>query len=91
MQPGCYQLDANETFVPLNSMANLTPFSQLLTEHLHARRTETARNMMVNAVKTAQKEIKSMMFQKIQEGVGARGVSILATKNIIDSVKVTLK
>lgn len=35
-----------------------------------------------------QKQIKSLMFKYIREGVGARGVSILATKTIIDSIKV---
>ena len=38
-----------------------------------------------------QRDIKVLMFKYIQEGVGARGVSILATKTIIDSIKVKCK
>ena len=71
-------------------MSSLSPLSQELAEHLSARRTETARNMLVDAVMSVQKEIKALMFKYIQEGVGARGVSILATKTIIDSLKVQL-
>ena len=36
----------------------------------------------------AQDEVKMLMFKYIQIGVEARGVSVLATKNIIDAVKV---
>ena len=35
-----------------------------------------------------QAKIKHLMFKYIEIGVGARGVSIIATKNIIDAVKV---
>ena len=35
-----------------------------------------------------QAEVKMLMFKYIQIGVQARGVSVLATKNIIDAVKV---
>jgi hypothetical protein len=69
-------------------MSFLSPLSQELARHLSARRTETARNMLVDAVMQVQKKIKALMFKYIQEGVGARGVSILATKTIIDSIKV---
>jgi len=34
-----------------------------------------------------QAKIKHLMFKYIEIGVGARGVSIIATKNIIDAVK----
>merc|ERR1719430_780786 len=34
-----------------------------------------------------QEKIKLLMFKYIREGVGSRGVSILATKTIIDSIK----
>ena len=44
--------------------------------------------MLVDEVMKVQKQIKGLMFKYIQEGVGARGVSILATKTIIDSIKV---
>ena len=44
--------------------------------------------MLVDEVTTVQKKIKALMFQYIKEGVGARGVSVLATRTIIDSIKV---
>ena len=44
--------------------------------------------MLVDAVMNVQRKIKVLMFKYIQEGVGARGVSVLATKTIIDSIKV---
>ena len=44
--------------------------------------------MLVDEVMTVQKKIKVLMFKFIEEGVGARGVSVLATKTIIDSIKV---
>ena len=44
--------------------------------------------MLVDEVMIVQKKIKALMFKYIQQGVGARGVSVLATKTIIDSIKV---
>ena len=44
--------------------------------------------MLVDEVMTVQKKIKALLFKYIQEGVGARGVSVLATETIIDSIKV---
>ena len=53
-----------------------------------ARRTETARNILVNLIKEVQTKIKMLLFKYIEKGVAERGVSIKATQNIIDSVKV---
>ena len=44
--------------------------------------------MLVDEVMQVQKKIKALMFKYIKEGVGAHGVSVLATKTIIDSIKV---
>jgi len=87
IQPTCYQLDSPSPIVTALTMASLSPLSQQLAGHLAARRTETARNLLVDEVMNVQRQIKGLMFKYIQEGVGARGVSILATKTIIDSIK----
>ena len=71
-----------------HTQESLTPLAQDLAHHLTARRTETARTILVGAVMEVQKKIKALMFKYIREGVGSRGVSILATKTIIDSIKV---
>jgi len=88
IHPTCYQLDSSTTIPSPHSMSSLSPLSQELAKHLSARRTETARTMLVDAVRKVQKKTKALMFKYIQEGVGARGVSVLATKTIIDSIKV---
>ena len=56
--------------------------------NLLARRTETARNILLKIVKDVQKKIKVLLFKYIEKGVGERGFSLMATKSIIDSVKV---
>ena len=88
IHPTCYQLDSPSTILSPHSMSSLSPLSHELAGHLSARRTETARNILVDMVMKVQRDIKVLMFKYIQEGVGARGVSILATKTIIDSIKV---
>ena len=57
-------------------------------DNLLARRTETARNILLNMIRDVQDKIKILMFKYIEKGVGERGVSLMATKSIIDSVKV---
>merc|ERR1711892_1296515 len=88
IHPTCYQLDSPSNILLPHSKSPVSPLSQELSRHLSARRTETARNMLVDAVMNVQRKIKVQMFKYIQEGVGARGVSVLATKTIIDSIKV---
>ena len=70
---------------------NLTKFSsttRVVIENLLTRRTEKARNILIKTLMNTQAKIKHLMFKYIEIGVGARGVSIIATKNIIDAVKV---
>jgi len=87
IHPTCYELDSPSPILNPDTMSSRSPLSNQLAENLSARRTETARNMLVDEVMKVQKQIKGLMFKYIQEGVGARGVSILATKTIIDSIK----
>lgn len=86
LHPACYQLDPplpqDETPPPLDSRQ-----AKELWGHLKARRTESARNLLVGLIRQVQDSSKAMMFRHIQEGVAARGVSIAATKQIIDSIK----
>lgn len=90
LHPQCYQLE-----VPLlQEEGELLPPPNLNSEqarelwgHLKARRTESARNLLVGLIKQIQAGNKRMMFHYIEEGVAARGVSIAATRNIIDSIK----
>ena len=67
----------------------MSPLARDLADNLIHRRTERARNSLVAALMRVQAEVKMLMFKYIQIGVEARGVSVLATKNIIDAVKVT--
>ena len=66
----------------------MSPLARDLADNLIHRRTERARNSLVTALMRVQDEVKMLMFKYIQIGVEARGVSVLATKNIIDAVKV---
>ena len=66
----------------------MSPLARDLADNLIHRRTERARNSLVTALMRVQDEVKMLMFKYIQIGVQARGVSVLATKNIIDAVKV---
>ena len=69
-------------------MSRLSLLSRDLVDNLLNRRTEKARNMLIKELVSVQKQVKFLMFKYIELGVGARGVSVLATKNIIDAVKV---
>ena len=68
----------------------MTPLARDIADNLIQRRTERARNTLVTAIMRVQAEVKMLMFKYIQIGVQARGVSVLATKNIIDAVKVRI-
>ena len=65
-----------------------SPLAREIAQNLLDRRTEKARNILVNSLMEVQDSVKTLMFKYIEIGVGARGVSVLATKKIIDSVKV---
>jgi len=54
---------------------------------LEARRSETARNLLLRRVGEVTRLNKKLMFKVLEEEVGLRGVSIAATKNIIDAIK----
>eukprot|EP00092_Neocalanus_flemingeri_P102857 GFUD01131575.1.p1 GENE.GFUD01131575.1~~GFUD01131575.1.p1 ORF type:complete len:318 (-),score=108.38 GFUD01131575.1:93-1046(-) len=86
LHPTCYQLDPPSATNHISS-SPISPVSQVIAEHLMARRTETARNILVKLIKDAKEMIKILMFKYIEKSVGESGVSIMATKSIIDSVK----
>lgn len=92
IHPSCYQdsppiiQNNNENEEPLD-LSKLSLLSRDLVDNLLNRRTEKARNMLIKELVSVQKQVKFLMFKYIELGVGARGVSVLATKNIIDAVK----
>merc|ERR1711978_247652 len=90
IHPSCYQ-DSPPIATSGSSEIDLqaaSPLARDLAVNLLDRRTEKARNILISALMEAQESVKLLMFKYIEIGVGARGVSILATKKIIDSVKV---
>jgi len=87
LHPTCYQMDSPSTINYTTSISVISPISKDMADNLSARRTETARNILVNLIREVQEKIKVLMFKYIEKNVGERGVSIMATKNIIDSVK----
>ena len=101
VHPSCYEdsppsssssgraSEARSLTQPLEA-APMSALARDLEDNLTHRRTERARNLLVDALMQVQDEVKMLMFKYIQIGVGARGVSVLATKNIIDAVKVSL-
>jgi len=89
IHPTCYQ-DSPPTFTSDSSEIDLqtaSPLAREIAQNLLDRRTEKARNILVNSLMEVQDSVKTLMFKYIEIGVGARGVSVLATKKIIDSVK----
>ena len=97
VHPSCYQDAPPSASTPASSRASearsldlglMSPLARDLADNLIHRRTERARNSLVTALMRVQDEVKMLMFKYIQIGVQARGVSVLATKNIIDAVKV---
>jgi len=83
LHPTCYQLQSPST----TSSSSITRSSLDMKNNLLARRTETARNMLLKMVEETQDEIKVLMFKFIEKGVGEKGVSLEATKKIIDTFK----
>jgi len=92
VHPSCYQ-DSPPSASSRASEARsldlglMSPLARDIADNLIQRRTERARNSLVSAIMRVQAEVKMLMFKYIQIGVQARGVSVLATKNIIDAVK----
>lgn len=64
-----------------------SPLARDLARNLLERRTEKARNILISALMETQDKVKFLMFKYMETGVGARGVSVLATRKIIDSLK----
>merc|ERR1719232_2425488 len=93
VHPSCYQDSPPSAASSRSSEARsldlglMSPLARDLADNLIHRRTERARNSLVAALMRVQAEVKMLMFKYIQIGVEARGVSVLATKNIIDAVK----
>ena len=90
IHPSCYQ-DSPPAFTFDSSEIDLqtaSPLAREIAQNLLDRRTEKARNILVKSLMEVQDSVKTLMFKYIEIGVGARGVSVLATKKIIDSVKV---
>jgi len=84
LHPSCYQLELPSTNT---SSSPISRTSLDMKKNLLARKTETARNILLKMVKQVQEKIKVLMFKYIEKGVGERGVSLVATRNIIDTFK----
>jgi len=81
VHPNCLQLES-----PL-PVTELGEEGRQILMLLQARRSETARTLLLRKVQAIIQQNKENMFKVLAEEVGQRGVSISATKNIIDAVK----
>jgi len=89
IHPSCYQ-DSPPTALLTDGNIDLeaaSPLAREVARNLLERRTERARNILIAALMKAQDKVKFLMFKYMETGVGARGVSVLATRKIIDSLK----
>lgn len=87
IHPACYQDKPPTSSSEDIDLQSASPLARDVAEKLLDRRTEKARNVIVDSLMETQDKVKQLMFKYIEIGVGARGVSVLATKKIIDSVK----
>jgi len=93
IDPSCYQdtppivTNHQDNAVSGTKLEYSSSTARELVDNLIHRRTEKARNILISKLMDAQTRIKYLMFKYIEIGVGARGVSVLATKNIIDAIK----
>ena len=96
IDPSCYQdtppivTNHQDNAISGTKLEYSSSTARELVDNLVHRRTEKARNILISKLMDAQTRIKYLMFKYIEIGVGARGVSVLATKNIIDAIKVTI-
>merc|ERR1712200_38000 len=74
LHPACYQL---EHPITITSSSLISRTSLDMKNNLLARKTETARNILLKMVKQVQEEIKVLMFKYMERGVGERGVSLV--------------
>jgi len=89
IHPSCYQ-DSPPTGLLTDGNIDLeaaSPLARDVARNLLERRTEKARNLIISALMETQDKVKFLMFKYMETGVGARGVSVLATRKIIDSLK----
>jgi len=89
IHPSCYQ-DSPPTGLLTDGnidMEAASPLARDVARNLLERRTEKARNILISALMETQDKVKFLMFKYMETGVGARGVSVLATRKIIDSLK----
>jgi len=89
IHPSCYQ-DSPPSGLLSDGDINLeaaSPLASDVARSLLERRTEKARNLIISALMETQDKVKFLMFKYMETGVGARGVSVLATRKIIDSLK----
>lgn len=89
IHPSCYQ-DSPPTGLLTDGNIDLeaaSPLARDVARNLLERRTEKARNILISALMETQDKVKFLMFKYMETGVGARGVSVLATRKIIDSLK----
>ena len=90
IHPSCYQ-DSPPTGLLTDGNIDLeaaSPLARDVARNLLERRTEKARTILISALMETQDKVKFLMFKYMETGVGARGVSVLATRKIIDSLKV---
>merc|ERR1712061_620448 len=89
IHPSCYQ-DSPPSGLLSDGDIDLEAASPLARDgarNLLERRTEKARNLIISALMETQDKVKFLMFKYMETGVGARGVSVLATRKIIDPLK----
>jgi len=89
IHPSCYQ-DSPPSGLLSGGDIDLeaaSPLARDVARNLLERRTEKARNIIISALMETQDKVKFLMFKYMETGVGARGVSVLATRKIIDSLK----
>jgi len=87
IHPACYQDKPPTSSSEDIDLQSASPLARDVAEKLLDRRTEKARNVIIDSLMETQDKVKQLMFKYIEIGVGARGVSVMATKKIIDSVK----
>jgi len=85
LDPSCYQLEAPRKLE--SDQETPSPLILELEHRLMDKRKEAARNLLVELIDSVVEENRRSMFDAIEEGVATRGVSVIATKNIIDSIK----
>jgi len=89
IHPSCYQ-ESPPTGLLSDGDIDLeaaSPLARDVARNLLERRTEKARTILISALMETQDKVKFLMFKYMETGVGARGVSVLATRKIIDSLK----